>query len=172
MPHHSYNYGVSKWPPIEDYFFWFGSWKSTLDVWIVFTLPLVALLFVNRDVAIVLLIFHYIYEVFLSKNVLDHNPKITSKITKIIPVGIFHLDHHKYFKCNYSFYISLWDYLFGTTRNDMMTRVNRKKAQRLHRTRAAKAFASQENNIPPIKTVKPEHTHKPVREPEPEEHVL
>ena len=113
--HHRYEYSGRKWPPIGDYFFWFGSWKGTLDVWITFTLPLIVLLFFEPEVAAVLLVFHYVYEVFLSRDVLDHNPNIKGWITRFIPIGEYHLKHHKDFRCNLSFFITLWDYLFGMT---------------------------------------------------------
>ncbi|AEI43700.1 sterol desaturase family protein [Paenibacillus mucilaginosus] len=114
MAHHRYNYGDSKWPPLADFFFWFGGWKESLDVWLTFTLPIVVLAFFDPKYALILFIFHYFYEIFLSRNVLDHNPNITGRITNIIPVGTFHLKHHKHYRCNYSFFITLWDYLFRT----------------------------------------------------------
>jgi sterol desaturase/sphingolipid hydroxylase (fatty acid hydroxylase superfamily) len=114
LKHHSYRYSGIRWPPLHDYFFWFGTWKGTLDVWITFTLPLLVLWFFEREVATVLLAFHYIYEVFLSRDILDHNPNIVGKITNVIPIGAYHYRHHSNYKCNYSFYICLWDHLFGT----------------------------------------------------------
>ncbi|WDE09213.1 sterol desaturase family protein [Thalassomonas viridans] len=129
LEHHKYDYGDRKWPPLGDFFFWFGSWKGTLDVWLVFTLPLIVLYFFEPEVAIVLLVFHYFYEVFCSKNVLDHNPDIQGKITRFIPIGSFHLKHHKNYKCNYSFYITLWDYLFGTTERQRMEKRQRMRAR-------------------------------------------
>ena len=115
MEHHRNNYGDSKWPPFHDYFFWFGSLNSSLDVWITFTLPLILLTFIDFEVGAALLVFHYFYEVFLSRNVLDHNPNITGKVTNYIPIGIYHLKHHRNYRCNYSFYITLWDHVFRTT---------------------------------------------------------
>lgn len=115
LEHHNYDYGQRLWPPLGDFFFWFGTVKGTVDVWVVFTLPLIVLYFWEPEVALVLLVFHYFYEVFCSKNLLDHNPKIDGWITRIIPIGTYHLQHHSNHKCNYSFYISLWDNLFGTT---------------------------------------------------------
>lgn len=112
--HHAYRYGESKLPPWHDYFFWFGCWRSSMDVYLTFTLPLIVLTIFAPKHGMILLAFHYIYEVFLSRNVLDHNEKIDGFITKFIPIGKFHLAHHKYVKCNYSFFISAWDYLFNT----------------------------------------------------------
>jgi sterol desaturase/sphingolipid hydroxylase (fatty acid hydroxylase superfamily) len=114
LRHHAYKYQGNKWPPLHDYFFWFGTWRGTLDVWITFTLPLIVLAFFEPAVAAVLLVFHYIYEVFLSRDILDHNPNITGPITRFVPVGAYHLKHHRNFRCNYSFYISIWDHVFKT----------------------------------------------------------
>jgi len=124
LAHHRYDYGDSKWPPWHDYFFWFGGWKETLDVWITFTLPIIVLIVFDPVYGVCLFAFHYVYEIFLSRNVLDHNPNLSGKYTKVIPVGQFHLKHHKFYKCNYSFFISIWDYLFGT--NDTRVLKHRK----------------------------------------------
>lgn len=120
IKHHAYNYDDSFWPPWHDYFFWFGDFRSSMDVYLTFTLPLIILTIVDPLPGAILLGFHYIYEVFLSRTVLDHNPKISGKITKFIPIGQFHLKHHRYVRCNYSFYITLWDYLFKTDENSMV----------------------------------------------------
>lgn len=120
--HHQYNYGSSMLPPWHDYFFWFGDWRSTIDVYITFTLPLVVLTVFEPLCGGILLGFHYLYEVFLSKNVLDHNERIDGPITRFVPIGKYHLAHHKYVKCNYSFYINVWDHLFGTTQAKVLAR--------------------------------------------------
>jgi sterol desaturase/sphingolipid hydroxylase (fatty acid hydroxylase superfamily) len=127
MAHHKYDYGESKWPPLHDFVFWFGGWKESLDVWITFTLPIVVLIFFDPAYGVILFIFHYVYEIFLSRNVLDHNPNITGKFTKYIPVGKFHLKHHTYYKCNYSFFITLWDFLFKTNDEVLMQKIQKKK---------------------------------------------
>lgn len=114
LQHHFHNYGSSLLPPWHDYFFWFGSWRSSMDVYLTFTLPLVILALYDPPYGLTLLAFHYVYEVFLSRNVLDHNPNIRGWITRIIPVGEFHMQHHRNVCCNYSFYTALWDYLFGS----------------------------------------------------------
>jgi sterol desaturase/sphingolipid hydroxylase (fatty acid hydroxylase superfamily) len=114
LKHHAYNYGDSRMPPWHDYFFWFGCWRSSMDVYLTFTLPLVILAFYDPTYGLTLLAFHYVYEVFLSRNVLDHNPNIRGWITRVVPIGEFHLQHHRNFRGNYSFYITLWDYLFGS----------------------------------------------------------
>jgi sterol desaturase/sphingolipid hydroxylase (fatty acid hydroxylase superfamily) len=121
--HHAYNYGDSKVPPWHDYFFWFGDWRSSIDVYITFTLPLIVLTIFEPVCGGILLAFHYLYEVFLSKNVLDHNENIDGPVTKVVPIGTFHLAHHKYVKCNYSFFITLWDHVFGTTQDRLADRI-------------------------------------------------
>jgi len=114
LKHHAYNYGDSWMPPWQEYFFWFGNWRSSMDVYITFTLPLVGLSFYDPSYGLTLLAFHYVYEVFLARNVLDHNPNIRGWITRVFPIGEFHTRHHRNIRCNYSFYTTLWDYLFGS----------------------------------------------------------
>lgn len=120
--HHAYNYGTKRTPLLADYFFWFGSWRGSLDVWITFTLPLILLVFIDFECGVILLVFHYFYEIFLSKSVLDHNPKIKGALTNFIPIGVFHLKHHINAKCNYSFYLTVWDYLFQTNDEKILTK--------------------------------------------------
>lgn len=128
IKHHAYNYGDSKLPPWHDYFFWFGDIRTSMDVYITFTLPLIVLAIFEPLYGSLLLVFHYLYEVFLSRNVLDHNPKITGTITKLFPIGSFHLTHHHYARCNYSFFLTLWDFLFGTN-DDKVLAEQRAKAK-------------------------------------------
>lgn len=113
--HHAYEYGDSKWPPWHDYLFWFGHWRSSMDVYITFTIPLIALALYDPLPGCILLGVHYVYEVFLSRNVLDHNPNITGPVTAVIPIGRYHMHHHRDVHCNFAFYLTLWDHLFGTT---------------------------------------------------------
>jgi sterol desaturase/sphingolipid hydroxylase (fatty acid hydroxylase superfamily) len=114
LKHHQYEYGASMLPPWHDYLFWFGSWRSSMDVYQTFTIPLIALAFFDPPYGYTLLGFHYVYEVFLSRNVLDHNPSIHGRITRFIPIGEYHLRHHRNVRCNYSFYLTFWDHVFGT----------------------------------------------------------
>ncbi|WP_270171054.1 sterol desaturase family protein [Paenibacillus sp. SYP-B4298] len=137
LAHHRYDYGDSKWPPWHDFFFWFGGWKESLDVWITFTLPILVLIWFDPVYGICLFGFHYIYEIFLSRNVLDHNPRLTGAYTNVIPVGQFHLKHHKFYKCNYSFFISIWDYLFRTNDSHVF------KARRARKTERERAAAEE-----------------------------
>lgn len=142
LKHHAYNYGDSNLPPWHDYFFWFGEWRSSMDVYITFTIPLIILTIFDPVYGGILLAFHYVYEVFLSRNVLDHNPNITGNITRFIPIGKFHLCHHRNVKCNFSFYITLWDYLFRT--ND--ARVLKKRYERQQQRQ--KALATSVSDTP------------------------
>ncbi|MBD1372684.1 sterol desaturase family protein [Hazenella sp. IB182357] len=114
--HHKNKYDDSKpsFPDLSHYFFWFGSWYASLDVWITLTLPILVITLFDPIPGIVLLILHYVYEVFLAATVLDHNPRIKGVITKYLAIGEFHLKHHYFIKGNYGFYITLWDYVFGT----------------------------------------------------------
>lgn len=125
--HHAYSYGESKWPPWHDFFFWFGDWRSSLDVYLTFTLPLVVLVILDPLPGAILLGFHYLYEVFLSRNVADHNPDITGPLTEVIPIGEFHLRHHKDVHCNFSFFLTLWDRVFGTTAASVQRRREARK---------------------------------------------
>lgn len=130
LKHHEYRYENLKWPPFHDFFFWFGNWKGTLDVWITFTLPLIALLFIEFEVALCLLAFHYVYEVFLSRDILDHNPNIKGRITNFIPIGVYHMKHHRNFRQNYAFFVTLWDMLFGTNDAAMKAKIEKTKKRR------------------------------------------
>jgi len=134
LKHHAYDYGSSFWPPLHDYFFWFGDFRTSMDVYLTFTLPLIVLTFFDPIPGATLLAFHYVYEVFLSRNVLDHNPKIDGWIVRFLPIGSFHLKHHKYARCNYSFFTTFWDYLFRT--NDAVAYQKRelKRAKRKSKT--------------------------------------
>lgn len=114
--HHAYEYDESRLPPLSDYFFWFGSWRASLDVYITFTIPLLVVTVIDPAIGLPLLAFHYVYEVFLSRNVLDHNPNLRGVVTRFVPVGRYHLLHHSRVTCNYSFYITLWDVVFRTGR--------------------------------------------------------
>ncbi|WP_025028674.1 sterol desaturase family protein [Caldalkalibacillus mannanilyticus] len=116
LEHHKNKYDDLKpsLPSIPNYFMWFGSWKASLDVWITLTLPFVIVAFIDPVPGIILLVYHYLYEIFLAASVLDHNPRVKGAITRFLAVGQFHMKHHYYIKGNYGFYITLWDYVFGT----------------------------------------------------------
>jgi sterol desaturase/sphingolipid hydroxylase (fatty acid hydroxylase superfamily) len=121
VAHHQINYlgsldPIDPLPKYLKYLFWFGSWKTTLDVVMVLTLPLVAIACFVPQYGILLLILHYFYEVFLSEGTLDHNPRIKGPVTKVFAWGHYHLLHHKNLKVNYGLLITLWDVVFGTAK--------------------------------------------------------
>jgi sterol desaturase/sphingolipid hydroxylase (fatty acid hydroxylase superfamily) len=97
--------------------FFFGSFYESLDVLITMTLPALVLYFIFPAYGAYILVFHYLYEVFLSENQLDHNPNISGVITNYFSWGKYHLKHHKDVRCNYSLIIPLWDFVFGTQKN-------------------------------------------------------
>ena len=101
------------WPSI---WFWFGNIKQTLEIWIVFTIPAILIAIIIGGGAFYLLPLHYIYEVLFADRLVEHNPRIKGKITKIFAIGSYHLIHHDKFKYNYGFYITLWDHIFGTVK--------------------------------------------------------
>lgn len=123
--HHMVQYGESYMPSWGSFFFWFGSWKASLDVWISLTLPVVIIAIIDPVPGITLLIFHYVYEVFFSSNVLDHNPKIKGMVTRIFAIGQYHLQHHRVQRWNYSFFITLWDHVFRTVKKSGKNTENR-----------------------------------------------
>jgi sterol desaturase/sphingolipid hydroxylase (fatty acid hydroxylase superfamily) len=128
VKHHAYDYGASKWPPWHDYLFWFGDWRSSMDIYIMFTIPLIVLTIFDPAYGGILLGFHYFYELFLARNVLDHNPDITGPITKVLAIGNYHLGHHREVHCNFSFFFTFWDHVFGTTQARLQRRRARRKA--------------------------------------------
>jgi sterol desaturase/sphingolipid hydroxylase (fatty acid hydroxylase superfamily) len=130
VKHHAYDYGASKWPPWHDYLFWFGDWRSSMDIYIMFTIPLIVLTIFDPAYGGTLLGFHYFYELFLARNVLDHNPDITGPITKVLAIGNYHLGHHREVHCNFSFFFTFWDHVFGTTQARLQRR--RSRARQAH----------------------------------------
>ncbi|TCP67302.1 sterol desaturase family protein [Baia soyae] len=114
--HHKNKYDDAK-PSLPDwpnYFLWFGNLHATLDVWITLTLPHIIVIWLDPIPGLVLFVIHYFYEVFLAATVLDHNPRIKGPITKFLAVGEYHMNHHYHVKGNYGFYITFWDFVFGT----------------------------------------------------------
>jgi len=98
------------------FIFMFGDIKVTWDVLLTQTLPLLIITCFLPQQGLVLLAFHYIYEVFLSEGILDHNPRLVGNITRYFAWGRFHLTHHHQPVKNYSLMITLWDYIFGTAK--------------------------------------------------------
>ena len=116
VAHHKVNYWneanrTFKWYYI---FFYFGSWQATFDVFFILTLPAICISLLFPQPGIYLLVFHYLYEVFLSEGTLDHNPSIKGNLTKYFAWGQYHLTHHKTWKYNYGLIITFWDRVFET----------------------------------------------------------
>ncbi len=107
-------YEPSLWPKPGQWLFWLGDWQSSLDVIVQMTVPLLVITWFAPDVGVPLLVFHYVYEVFLSESQLDHNPRITGPLTHWFAWGDFHLQHHVHPKQNLCLIITLWDRVFGT----------------------------------------------------------
>ena len=113
--HHKNIYeGKRNFPDIYSFFFWFGSWKKTLDVLIMFTFPALLYSFLLGGSAYWLIIFHYLYEVFFADELLELNKQIKGKITKYFAIGDYHMDHHRRMVGNYSSIFVFWDFIFGT----------------------------------------------------------
>lgn len=116
MAHHRINY----WKPENRVFRWyyflffFGSIQATIDVVLILTIPAVTVCLIYPATGVYILVFHYIYEVFFSEGVLDHNPRIKGTVTRFFAWGDYHLWHHKNWKYNYGLMITLWDSIFGT----------------------------------------------------------
>jgi sterol desaturase/sphingolipid hydroxylase (fatty acid hydroxylase superfamily) len=118
LSHHKINYLEDENRKFKWYYllFYFGGVLETMDVLLMLTMPAFMVYFVYPPMGIYLLLFHYLYESFLSEGVLDHNPKIKGKITNFFSWGKYHLIHHKTWKYNYSLMITLWDRVFRTRR--------------------------------------------------------
>lgn len=132
------------WPNFGQYLFWLGGVRLSLDVILVMTLPLLVIAWLWPQYGIPLLVFHYFYEVFLSESVLDHNPRITGRITRWFAWGDFHLHHHVNLKRNYGLLVCFWDDLFGTAQipepGSSLARI-RARSERLQRSRAVASGA-------------------------------
>ena len=135
-------YEPAGWPKVGQWFLWLGDWQSSLDVIVQMTIPLLVIAWFMPDVGLPLLAFHYIYEVFLSENQLDHNPKITGRVTRWFAWGDFHLQHHVHPKQNIGLMITLWDRLFGTA-NDPQPGMAWRRIE-AHRDRLAERAATNE----------------------------
>jgi sterol desaturase/sphingolipid hydroxylase (fatty acid hydroxylase superfamily) len=101
-------------PKIGQFFLWLGTWRTSLDVFLVMTMPAVFIAFFLPRFGIPVLVFHYCYEIFCSEYSLDHNPKVQGWLTRIFAWGDFHLFHHMMPKRNFSLIITLWDRVFFT----------------------------------------------------------
>jgi len=120
IPHHNLDYISKEKRKSRNFkwyylFFYFGNIRSTLDVIFVMTIPLTILIYIIApNEGLFLLLLHYIYEVFLGENILDHNPNLKGRITHYLAWGQTHLEHHRTPYKNYGLIINLWDYIFST----------------------------------------------------------
>lgn len=115
LSHHEINYFKTEKKFKIAYLLWiFGDWRATLDILLNMTLPLVILTYFYPSQGLFLLVFHYLYEAFLSEGVLDHNPNIRGTITNYFAWGVYHLQHHNSPKYNFSLIVTVWDRVFGT----------------------------------------------------------
>lgn len=116
LAHHKINYFRQSNLKFKWYylFFYFGSLRASLDVICMLTIPAFIVYFIYPKIGIYILIFHYIYEVFFSEGLLDHNSNITGTSTKLFAWGKYHLVHHKKWNYNFSLMITLWDWVFKT----------------------------------------------------------
>ena len=116
VAHHKVDYLKERNRKFKWYYllFYFGGIRETLDVILILTIPLLIVCFIYPPLAVFLIGFHYIYEVFLSEGLLDHNPSVKGKVTQFFSWGNYHLTHHKTWRYNFSLMITLWDYVFKT----------------------------------------------------------
>jgi sterol desaturase/sphingolipid hydroxylase (fatty acid hydroxylase superfamily) len=116
--HHMHPYlsqsGASKMPTFGQLFLWLGSWRASLDVFVVMTMPAILIAIISPRFGIPILVFHYVYEIFCSEYALDHNPNVQGRVTRIFAWGDFHLFHHMMPKRNFCLVITLWDRIFLT----------------------------------------------------------
>lgn len=126
---------ATRWPHWSQFLWWLGNWRASLDVVLVMTLPLVLIALVVPQWGVPLLVFHYLYEIFLSEHVLDHNPRVTGTLTRFFAWGDFHLHHHAHPRQNFGLLVTWWDRLFGTAFDPAPGAAMRKVEQMLARQR-------------------------------------
>jgi sterol desaturase/sphingolipid hydroxylase (fatty acid hydroxylase superfamily) len=124
---------VSKLPTWPQFLWWLGSWRASMDVVLVMTLPLLLIALVVPQYGVPLLVFHYLYEVFFSEYLLDHNPRIRGAITRYFAWGDYHLHHHAHPRRNFGLLITFWDRVFGTADDPPVGAALRKVEQMLAR---------------------------------------
>lgn len=137
--HHAIPYltmKVERWPKFGQFFFWLGDFKTSIDVVIVLTIPLVLLTLLFPYPGLCLLVFHYIYEVFLGEGILDHNTQLRGPVTRVFAWGSFHLHHHVKLERNYGLIITLWDRVFRTADDPDGSFIDRFRENRARRNLA------------------------------------
>jgi sterol desaturase/sphingolipid hydroxylase (fatty acid hydroxylase superfamily) len=132
---------VNNWPKLAQFWLWLGDWRTSLDVFITMTLPLILIAWVVPEYGIPLLVFHYFYEIFLSEHRLDHNPYVSGAITKVFAWGDFHLYHHAHPRKNFGLLITLWDRVFGSAIDPEPGSARRRLEHLMEREAALKATA-------------------------------
>ena len=104
-----------RWPKFSYIFFWFENLNETLEIIIGETIPALVIYFIDYECGLMILIFHYFYELIATDSLLEHNPNISYKpIIQCLAIGQFHLEHHRKRNKNFGFTITLWDHIFGT----------------------------------------------------------
>jgi len=96
------------------FLFCFGSVSETLDIWFTLTLPLLMISLMLPSQGAVLLVFHYLYEIFCSDSQLDHNPSLSGPLTRVFAWGEYHLRHHSNPSRNFGLILTFWDHLFAS----------------------------------------------------------
>jgi len=94
----------------------FGSVSETLDIWFTLTLPLLLISLVLPVQGAMLLVFHYLYEIFCSDSQLDHNPSLSCPLTRVFAWGDYHLRHHSNPTGNFGLILTFGDHLFASAR--------------------------------------------------------
>ncbi len=114
-PHHRIDaWNLPLGPDWRSAFLWYGGWRRTADVVLTFYVPALIAGSIIGGYGWLILPFHYLYELFCADGLLDHNPRIKGRMTRMMAIGDYHLAHHHRFNRNLSFIVPWWDHLFGT----------------------------------------------------------
>ena len=104
-----------RWPKLSYFIFFFDNIHETLEIIVGETIPALCIYYCDPECGILLLAFHYVYEILATDSLLEHNPDISlHSVIKYCAVGQFHLEHHRLPSYNYGFTITLWDHVFKT----------------------------------------------------------
>ena len=97
------------------YFIWFfDNVYEALEILIGETIWALIIYWIDEDVGLPLLCFHYVNELLATDSLLEHNAELEAPPG--LAVGKFHLEHHRVPTSNFGFTIDLWDRIFGTYR--------------------------------------------------------
>ena len=115
--HHSWSYKVITEEDsfhLSYLFLWFDTLYETIEIWFMSFIPVLIAYYIDNE-TYPLLFFYYFYEIIATASLVEHNPRIKNEnIIYYLAIGKFHLQHHKTTRYNYSFKITLWDYVFDT----------------------------------------------------------